>query len=533
MGNKQNRYDHRQYLSSLFEFLQPNDGLPELEAYLRANPKEILPVAHKLANVTINKTAQIALVDLGGSRLLKLFLASPLDNVKHCAVHTVSNLASNPHNQGKMAADGWVDILLGLVSSKTNQKVLQTKAARALANLAVNDDNKKLIARKGGIGAFISMLKANEDEDTVLEALAVLANLAVDDGVELAIGRQNGIEPVVERLQSSHEGVVHQAKRAVNNLRSHPENRKKVDDLMAAKLTAAQIESRHAVAPPDLGDVFEIEDFPPFPASSMPQDGERRLTPPSPDVGATVAPPVIPPPRVPPSMSPPLPEDVHPPLPNIQPPALPLDAFPGPEILGGGNGMAEDAISMLSQVEAETFNALNLARQNPRKMASLIEERLNYLGEDKIFRFPWGNVETVEGRVAFVEAIKFLSSRDPLSGFSLSRGMTNAAQRHVNDIGPAGSVGHVGSDGRRASARANAFGSLKGAFGEAIEFGPWQHGSDFVIGLIVDDGRASRDHRGLLFNPKIQVCGVGVGNHKKFGKACVMMLAHQFAENDV
>jgi hypothetical protein len=530
MGNKNGRRNYQGYLSSVFDFLKPNDGLPELEKYLRENPSDVLPCAHTLANITTKEVAQVAVLELGGSRLLKMFARSSDPNVQHCAVHTVSNMASNENIQARIAQDKWAERLLELLWS-TDRNV-RLKSARALANLAMHPPNKVLIAKRGGIGALLKLLKeAGGDNGLVVETLAVLGNLAVDPGVELAIGRQGGIELIVPLLTSEHGGVMGQAERAVNNLSANFENREKIDKLMAQSESEVVRAHRpslilppppppedednevgaggspYASAPPPGEIPFDAEsdelDLPPLPRGSMAMGSTQ--------IGEST---YVPPPMVPSGS----PENAAAAPPVYRPESVGDAATPPPP-------------GIVSLLETQVFQALNLARTQPLEMARLIEQRLQYLGGDNVFKFSWGNVGTTEGRTAYEGAIEFLKAVTPMAGFTLSPGMTSAAQGHVEDIGPTGNVGHVGSDGRRASARANAHGNLRGAFGEAIEFGPWQEGSDFVIGLIVDDGRPSRDHRKLLFNPKIEVCGVGAGDHIKFGKACVMMLAHQFDEN--
>ena len=61
MGNKQ----HSRYLSSVFDFLKPRDGLKQLEKYLLEHPEKIHLVAHRLANETVHAQAQIAIDEKG------------------------------------------------------------------------------------------------------------------------------------------------------------------------------------------------------------------------------------------------------------------------------------------------------------------------------------------------------------------------------------------------------------------------------------------------------------------------------------
>ena len=108
MGNKQ----YSRYLSSVFDFLKPRDGLKQLEKYLLEHPEKIHVVAHRLANETVHQKAQIAIVALGGTRLIRLFHGNSNVDIKHCAVHTISNLASNEKNRDILAKDGWIETLI-------------------------------------------------------------------------------------------------------------------------------------------------------------------------------------------------------------------------------------------------------------------------------------------------------------------------------------------------------------------------------------------------------------------------------------
>ena len=106
------------------------------------------------------------------------------------------------------------------------------KAGRALANLSVDEEIKVLIAKRGAIKACIRILEKRDEDAALVEALATLANLAVHDSIEVAIGEQNGLGPIVQLLTSEHDGVKHQAERAIHNLSKSAKNRKIIDELM-------------------------------------------------------------------------------------------------------------------------------------------------------------------------------------------------------------------------------------------------------------------------------------------------------------
>ena len=75
------------YLASVLYFLEPGDGVTELEAYLRANPNQQLNVAQELANQSTDSQFRRNVVTLGALRILRLLTISHEHNVVLCAIH--------------------------------------------------------------------------------------------------------------------------------------------------------------------------------------------------------------------------------------------------------------------------------------------------------------------------------------------------------------------------------------------------------------------------------------------------------------
>ncbi len=76
-----------------------------------------------------------------------------------------------------MSREGAIEILIGLLQS--DHELVQRQAAKALANLAVNADNKFKIFECGGIKKLIILSKTTQ-VPVKIEAIAALANLAVN-----------------------------------------------------------------------------------------------------------------------------------------------------------------------------------------------------------------------------------------------------------------------------------------------------------------------------------------------------------------
>ena len=72
-------------------------------------------------------------------------------------------------------------MLVDLLSS--DHELIQRQAAKALANLGVNNDNKRKIALAGGIPKLIRLASVHQIS-VKIEAVAALANLAVSGNHE-------------------------------------------------------------------------------------------------------------------------------------------------------------------------------------------------------------------------------------------------------------------------------------------------------------------------------------------------------------
>lgn len=182
---------------------------------------------------------------------------------------------------------------------------------------------------------------------------------------------------------------------------------------------------------------------------------------------------------------------------------------------------AEMAQAVLAEV--------NRVRTDPQGYAASIEALLQYY-DGTILRRP-GEVaiQTKEGRAAAEEAIRVLRAQSPLPPLSWSPGMARGAQDHVNDIGPRGIVGHIGSDGSTPSERVNRYGSWIGTISENIDFGP-SKAVIVVQDFVIDDGVPDRGHRHNVLDPVIRVAGAACGPHRVWGTACVVDHAAGYRE---
>ena len=77
-----------------------------------------------------------------------------------------------------MAGEGAIQSLIDLLDSHSEH--IQRQAAKSLANLGVNPENKMHIARMGGIPKLIRLCAPSVHVSVQIEAVAAIANLAVN-----------------------------------------------------------------------------------------------------------------------------------------------------------------------------------------------------------------------------------------------------------------------------------------------------------------------------------------------------------------
>lgn len=141
--------------------------------------------------------------------------------------------------------------------------------------------------------------------------------------------------------------------------------------------------------------------------------------------------------------------------------------------------------------------------------------------------------DTEEGVAAVEEAIEVLRNTDPLPLLDYRLGLERAARDHVDDMGTAGQLGHVGTDQSLPRERALRYGSIDDFQGENIsyQYDPLNTAQWHVLMLLIDDGVPDRGHRKALLNPNYRVTGVACGDHAGYDNICVMTYADGYTDN--
>lgn len=194
----------------------------------------------------------------------------------------------------------------------------------------------------------------------------------------------------------------------------------------------------------------------------------------------------------------------------------------------------------LSSLQQSVIEQINFARKDPSGYADLFES------EKQFFYNNWlelrgESINPSERIRAVDEAIDFLRSQRSLPDLSVSKGMTNASQDHVDGQGRTGeNYGHTGDDGRGYWDRLVDHGSVGCSDGENISYydpnlaqNSEAEARIAVFELLVDDGQRQAGSRDNIFNPDFQVMGVACGSHGNFLRSmCVITYAEGYQENN-
>jgi len=183
----------------------------------------------------------------------------------------------------------------------------------------------------------------------------------------------------------------------------------------------------------------------------------------------------------------------------------------------------------ISQFEQQLLEEINSARKNPAAYVSLLLEYRTYY-KDKSVRFPDGRVlETNEGVAALDDAIAFIRSLKPVAPLEVRQGMMSGAKLHLDDMNKSGRFGHIGSNGSKPEDRLNLFGTWQESVGENIVYDSRSARND-VIGMLIDDGTATRGHRKNIFKSEFRVIGIALDPQSKERRMAVITFAGGFVD---
>ena len=168
-------------------------------------------------------------------------------------------------------------------------------------------------------------------------------------------------------------------------------------------------------------------------------------------------------------------------------------------------------------IQRELFIELNNLRKNPKSYIPLIELEMKSLKKNNILKKRDSNlqIQTVEGKDAYIEAINFLQNQEGVPPVKEESRLNSAALDLVKDIGTRGVVSHQDQYGQYVSERIEKYCEWDYSASEVIEVSS-KNPKDILISLIVDDGLKNRPDRMTLFNPAYNYVGISCGMHSEY-----------------
>jgi uncharacterized protein YkwD len=190
---------------------------------------------------------------------------------------------------------------------------------------------------------------------------------------------------------------------------------------------------------------------------------------------------------------------------------------------------ADPHLALLSPLEAEIFQEMNLARTQPQQYAAFVEEYKKYYSGNQLAIPGRQALVTTEGVAAVDEALNFLRAAKPLPPLGIARGLCLAAKDHALDLAVKGLTGHKGSDGSTPNTRMERYGRWESVNGENIAY-EVTTARQIVIGMIIDDGVANRGHRKNIFDANYHSAGININTSPPYGAKCVITYAGGFTD---
>ena len=185
--------------------------------------------------------------------------------------------------------------------------------------------------------------------------------------------------------------------------------------------------------------------------------------------------------------------------------------------------------TLSTDINQAILNEINAARANPQSFIPYLESyRATFKGN--ISYSPDGSrVSTIEGTAVIDEAIAYLKTLSQLPPYTMSKGLSTAANSQVTDLMENSALGHYGKDGSDLPTRLKKFGNYGTLTAENITYyAPLAR--EIVMAMIIDDGVKSRGHRKNIFSSGFKQIGPAFGQGKKGESLCVVIFADSFKE---
>ena len=177
-------------------------------------------------------------------------------------------------------------------------------------------------------------------------------------------------------------------------------------------------------------------------------------------------------------------------------------------------------------IQISLYREINKLREDPRSYIPLIESQMKAIKKHNILKKKDSNlqIQLLEGKAAYQEAIDFLGQQEPISPLSKEIRLSYAAQDLVKDIGERGVVTHQDREGLYTSERIEKYCEWDFCANEVIEVSS-RNAQDILISLIVDDGFRNRPNRKALFQHIYNYVGIACGSHSEYEIVTVIVFA--------
>ena len=185
----------------------------------------------------------------------------------------------------------------------------------------------------------------------------------------------------------------------------------------------------------------------------------------------------------------------------------------------------QEQIDFIS-IQKDLFIELNNLRKDPKSYIPLIEYEMKSLKKNNILKKKDSNlqIQTLEGKEAYLDAIKFLEHQQPVPPLNEESRLSSAAMDLVKDIGKRGIVSHQDQYGQYVSERIEKYCEWDYSASEVIEVSS-KNPQDILVSLIVDDGLRNRPDRKTLFNQGYNYVGIACGPHTEYEIVTVVVFA--------
>ena len=179
-----------------------------------------------------------------------------------------------------------------------------------------------------------------------------------------------------------------------------------------------------------------------------------------------------------------------------------------------------------NSIQISLYKELNKLREDPKSYLPLIQSQMRTIKKNKILKKKDSNlqIQTIEGKSAYEDAISFLEQQEPVSPLTKEIKLSYAAQDLVKDIGERGVVSHKDKDGQYVSERIEKYCEWDFCANEVIEVSS-KNAQDILISLLVDDGFRNRPDRKALFQHIYNYVGIACGPHSEYEIVTVIVFA--------